>query len=348
MKTGPRESTRIRVLAVDGGGVRGILPVRVLVALEEMTGRPTAELFDVLVGTSIGGIGVLGLMRPGTVGKPKWTARDLLNVYSTRAAEIFPDTSLSWPQSLQQVSEMIRRPSPTAALLGSNPGLGNARYDPAGLIDILTGQLGGTMMSQALKHTIVTSYDVRSQQPVIFDSAAVTNGDQDDIPMITVARATSAAPSYFPPMVDTDRHGEERLMVDGGVFANNPALLGFQAALEAGAAPDGVVLVSLGTGLPGPNSSLSRSEYMGLSWFRLAQSLLESAQVGNVAVIDSFLKTAVGATYWRFDTALTGDIEHDMDNTTEDHVKWLDTAGKAMVGERIADLKRLAEALTEG
>ena len=185
----------MRVLAVDGGGVRGIIPVRVLVALEEMTGKATTELFDILVGTSIGGIGLLGLARPGSDGTPKWTARDLLNEYSSRAADIFPDTSLTWPQSLQQVSEMIRRPSPTAALLGSNARLGNARYDPAGLIDILTGQLGGTMLSEAIRHTIVTSYDVRSQQPVIFDSRAAQAGDQEDTPMITAARATSAAPS---------------------------------------------------------------------------------------------------------------------------------------------------------
>lgn len=338
----------IRVLAVDGGGVRGILPVRVLVALEEMTGWRIADLFDILVGTSIGGIGILGLVRPGDDGAPRWTAHDLLEVYSTRASEIFPDTSLSWPQSLQQVSELIRRPSPTAALLGSNPRLGNARYDPAGLIDILTGQLGGTMLGEALQHTIVTSYDVRSQKPVIFDSAAVQTGEQDDVPMITVARATTAAPSYFPPMVDTDENGEERILVDGGIFANNPALLGYQAALNRGGSDTGVVLVSLGTGLHGPNSTLTRSEYMGLSWFRLAQSLLESAQVGNVAVIDEFLKTAIGETYWRFDAALDGEIGHDMDNTSQEHVKWLDTAGKAMVGERVSDLKRLAEVLTVG
>ncbi len=342
MKT-RRSNSTVRVLAVDGGGVRGILPVRALVALEEMTGKRTAELFDILVGTSIGGIGILGLVRPGSDGKPRWAARDLLELYSSRAADIFPDTSLSWPQSLQQVSEMIRRPSPTAALLGSNPRIGNARYDPAGLIDVLTGQLGGTMMSEALQHTVVTSYDVRSQQPVLFDSKAIQNGEADDIPMITAARATSAAPTYFPPMTDVDADNEERLLVDGGIYANNPALLGYQAALERGA--DQVVLVSLGTGLHGPNSSLNRSEYMGLSWFRLAQSLLESAQVGNVAVIDSFLRTAIGDTYWRFDSPLTGAIEHDMDNTTREHVEWLDTAGKAMVGERIADLKRLAEVL---
>jgi len=336
-------SKPIRVLAVDGGGVRGVLPVRMLVALEEMTGKPTADLFDVLVGTSIGGIGVLGLVRPDSDGKPRWTARDLLELYSTRAGDIFPDTSLTWPQSLAQVSEMIRRPSPTAALLGSNPGLGNARYDPAGLIDILTGQLGGTMLSEAIRHTIVTTYDVRGQHPAIFDSEAVRNGDQEDIPMLSVARATSAAPTYFPPMADTDADGEERLLVDGGIFANNPALLGYQAALERGI--NDVVLVSLGTGRHGPNSSLTRSEYMGLSWFRLAQSLLESAQVGSVEVIDSFLRTAIGETYWRFDAPLDGDIEHDMDNTTQEHIQWLNTAGKAMVGEHVTELGRLAEEL---
>ena len=340
------KSKHLRVLAVDGGGVRGILPVRVLVALEEMTGRRTADLFDILVGTSIGGIGILALMRPDTDGSPMWTARDLLVEYSTRAAEIFPDTSLSWPQSMQQLSEMIRRPSPTAALLGSNPRLGNARYDPAGLIEILTGQLGGAMLSDALRHTIVTSYDVRSQQPVLFDSNEVRERRQQDVPMITAARATSAAPTFFPPMVDTDASGEERLLVDGGVFANNPALLGYQAARASGATPDEIALVSLGTGLHGPNTSLNRAEYMGSSWFRLAQSLMQSAQVGNVAVIDSFFRTIIGDHYWRFDAPLTGPINHDMDNTSAEHVRWLDTAGKAMVGERVADLNQLAEVLT--
>ncbi len=343
--TASESRTLVRVLSVDGGGVRGILPVRVLVALEEMTGRRTAELFDIVVGTSIGGIGLLGLMRPGDNGAPMWTARDLLDEYSTRAAEIFPDTSLSWPQSMQQLSEMIRRPSPTAALLGSNPRLGNARYDPAGLIDILTGQLGGAMLSEALRQTIVTSYDVRAQQPVLFDSAAVNEGRQEDVPMITAARATSAAPTFFPPMIDTDASGEERLLVDGGIFANSPALLGYQAARANGASPDEVVLVSLGTGLHGPNNSLSPNEYMGSSWFRLAQSLMQSAQVGNASVIDSFFRTIIGERYWRFDAALTGPINHDMDNTTVEHVRWLDTAGKAMVGERVADLKRIADVL---
>lgn len=347
MENSPQNSA-IRVLAIDGGGVRGILPVRMLVALEELTASPIANLFDVLVGTSIGGIGVLGLVRPGEDGRPQWTARDLLNLYSTRAGDIFPQTSLSWPQSLMQVAELIRRPSSTAALLGSNPRIGNARYDPEGLLDILTGQLGDTMISAALTHTIVTSYDVRSQQPVIFDSSAVREGAQPDISMLAVARATSAAPTYFPPLVDMDATGEERLLVDGGIFANNPALLGYQAAVESGGDPKKVLLVSLGTGMPGPNSSLHQSDYMGLSWFRLAQSLLESAQAGSVSVIDGFLRTIIGDTYWRFDVALPDDDGHEMDNTSDEHVAWLDREGRAMVGDRIGDLKRLAELLPRG
>ena len=341
-----QQTSATRVLAVDGGGIRGILPVRVLVALEEITGAAISDLFDVLVGTSIGGIGVLGLVRPGNDGRPMWTARDLLELYSTRAKEIFPVTALSWPQSLQQLVEMIRRPTPTAALLGSNAHIGNARYDPAGLTQILTDQLGDTMLSEALRHTVVTSYDVRSQQPVLFDSRAIIAGEQKDVPMLTAARATSAAPSYFPPVTDTDPAGEEQLLVDGGIFANNPALLGYQAAIEHGCDPQKVILVSLGTGEPGPNSSLSLEDYMGSTWFRLAQSLLESAQAGSVSVIDGFLRTVIGDTYWRFDVALPPDGENEMDNVTDEHIEWLDKAGLALVGEHIGDLKRLAEVLT--
>jgi patatin-like phospholipase/acyl hydrolase len=71
----------VRVLAIDGGGVRGIFPSHVLVALEELTEQPVASLFDVIVGTSIGGIGALALSAPNEEGKPDLTARDVLGFF---------------------------------------------------------------------------------------------------------------------------------------------------------------------------------------------------------------------------------------------------------------------------
>jgi predicted acylesterase/phospholipase RssA len=79
-----------RVLAIDGGGIRGIIPARVLVALEQRAGRRTAELFDVLAGTSMGGILALGLTVPGEPDRPRYSAEKLLSLYELNGQEIFP------------------------------------------------------------------------------------------------------------------------------------------------------------------------------------------------------------------------------------------------------------------
>src|SRR4051812_47080385 len=70
------ERRRYTVLAVDGGGIRGVVPARVLQAIEERTGRPAADLFDLIAGTSTGGIIALGLTRPASrgAGVPAYSA----------------------------------------------------------------------------------------------------------------------------------------------------------------------------------------------------------------------------------------------------------------------------------
>src|SRR5688572_6661205 len=78
-----------RILALDGGGIRGIIPAMVLAELERRTRRPIADLFDLIAGTSTGGILALGLVRPGPGGKPYHTARALVELYERDGPKIF-------------------------------------------------------------------------------------------------------------------------------------------------------------------------------------------------------------------------------------------------------------------
>ena len=89
--------TKFSVLAVDGGGVRGVIPARVLQAIEEELKRPVCELFDVVAGTSTGGIIALGLTKPIDPGRhqPAYAASDLVDLYKNDGGQIFPD-----PQTL--------------------------------------------------------------------------------------------------------------------------------------------------------------------------------------------------------------------------------------------------------
>jgi len=70
-----------RVLAVDGGGIRGLIAARVLKEIETRMHRPIAEMFDLVAGTSTGGILALGLTKPDPSGRPRFTADDMCDLY---------------------------------------------------------------------------------------------------------------------------------------------------------------------------------------------------------------------------------------------------------------------------
>ena len=79
----------VKILSIDGGGIRGIIPAIVLAEIERRTGRPTAQLFDLVAGTSTGGILALGLTIPKTTGAPLYTARSLAEMYEREGSRIF-------------------------------------------------------------------------------------------------------------------------------------------------------------------------------------------------------------------------------------------------------------------
>src|ERR1700750_690070 len=83
------EKPPLRVLAIDGGGIRGILPAMVLADLERRTNRPIIDLFDLIVGTSTGGLVTLALSCPDGEGKPRHTARDIIRLYEVEGKRVF-------------------------------------------------------------------------------------------------------------------------------------------------------------------------------------------------------------------------------------------------------------------
>src|SRR5215216_5033946 len=78
-----------KVLSIDGGGIRGIIPAMVLAEIERRTGKRIAEMFDRIAGTSTGGILALGLTKPGQDGGPEYSAKKLIELYETEGGKIF-------------------------------------------------------------------------------------------------------------------------------------------------------------------------------------------------------------------------------------------------------------------
>lgn len=202
----------MRVLAIDGGGIRGLIPALVLAELERCAGKPIAQLFDLIAGTSTGGILACALGKPGPP-----SARDLAALYREEGPKIFR-------RSLGQ-------------RLASAEGLLEEKHDDDALNAALRRWLGATHLAGCETRLLVTAYDLEAREPYFFKSWR----PERDAPLTQVARATAAAPTYFEPV----RLGD-RSLADGGVFANNPAMCAFAEAQRL--APGPHLVVSLGTG----------------------------------------------------------------------------------------------------
>lgn len=225
--------TCYRVLALDGGGIRGLIAAEVLRKIEEQMRRPISEMFDLIAGTSTGGILALGLTKPDQNRKPQFTGADMCDLYLNEGRAIFPHSIFQEVKTLH--------------------GLADARYPAAPLERVLAQHFGKTMLSEVLKEVVIPSYDLTAPGPFFFKRRyAQEDPSSWDVPMAFVARATSAAPTYFDPAVlPYPAGGGDHALVDGGTFANNPTLCGYVDALRfKDEQTERVVVVSVGTGLP--------------------------------------------------------------------------------------------------
>ena len=218
--------TTTRILSIDGGGIRGIIPATVLSEFERRTGRHIADLFDVIAGTSTGGILACGLTLPDSTGHPAHTAAELVRMYVDEAPRIFPHE-----------------------FLGAIRSLVDEKYPQKGIESVLRSYMGDAMLSDTLTEIVVTAYDIERRQPFFFRTRRARVDARYDFPLWMVARSTSAAPSYFEPFLLPARPPDDRhALVDGGVFANNPAMCAYVDAYAGRARRNEVLMVSLGTG----------------------------------------------------------------------------------------------------
>lgn len=168
-----------RILSIDGGGVRGIIPARILQDIETRTGKRISELFDLIMGNSTGGILALGLVTPDTQGAAQYTAHDMVSFYQKNCEKIF---SASLGRKLQ-----------------TGWGLWAPKYSRKSLDKILKKVLGEAKLSQTLIPALITSFSLDQSLPHVWTTRKAQKGVHDDYYLYDVAGATSAAPTYFPP-----------------------------------------------------------------------------------------------------------------------------------------------------
>ncbi len=245
-------SYQCKILAIDGGGIRGVIPAYILQQLEASLGKPIFQCFDIIGGTSTGGIIALGLTTP--VPYLPYSASQVLNFYLADESDLFV---------YQSSGDGFE-----AKYYGTCPG-----NPPTGIEPWLQSKLTTTMtLAQAQqvlsqsgqpipKQVFTTCYTINGASginigPYLFNWLAAKSNSGDNYCVWEAARATSAAPTYFPIAqvgigTTNGSQATARWAVDGGVAANNPALYGLVQSQQMGLWSDlsEVLIVSLGTGL---------------------------------------------------------------------------------------------------
>lgn len=306
----------LRVLSIDGGGIRGIVPAVVLADLERRAGRPVAELFDLVAGTSTGGILGCGLTVPGAGGRPRYSAAELIELYERDGPRVF-------------------RRSPWRRIRTAG-GLLDERYPSDGLADALRDRFGDARLADALADTVVTAYELEQRRPYLFKSWR----PGEDVLTRHAVHATSAAPTYFEPLL-LEHGGRRRSLVDGGVFAANPAMCAY-AEVARRSPGRAVVLVSLGTGqLTRPIRHEEARDWGQLEWVR---PLIDVIFDGASDAVDYQLRHVLGDGYHRLQTSL--DVaSDDLDDASRANMRALRAQGERLVAASDAELDAIAARL---
>ena len=267
-----------RILSIDGGGIRGIYPAAFLAGLEEryLERSSVAQYFDLITGTSTGGIIAIGLAAG-------FRAAALRDLYVERGHEIFPPAQ----SGIMGTADRYRR---------SFGQYFKFRYDRKSLTRILRDILGDRKLAEAQTRLCIPSFEGCYSEAYIFKTPHHPDFWKDASELMKkVAAATAAAPTFFQPLRDGDY-----TFVDGGVWANNPIMIGLVDAMSCfSVSPDRIRILSLGCGDDPYTVDRPKIRYGGLlAWRKIfdaamrLQSLNAHGQAGLLIGADKIIRAS--------------------------------------------------------
>lgn len=329
-----------RILSIDGGGIRGVIPGQILITLEEkikaVSGKNNARIadyFDLIAGTSTGGILTCLHLCPSRDGhaSTQYTAAEAVDLYLKHCKDIF--RSSIWQK------------------LGSLAGISDEKYSEKSLENLLVNFLGENRLSDLVKPCLITAYDIENRKTTFFTQHTALNNPEKDFSLLHVTRSTSAAPTYFQVAraMAASKSGEYSL-IDGGVFANNPTLCAYAEArskLEHRPSAENMLILSLGTGHVHKGYEYQKAKNWGaLGWIR---PLIDILMSGVSETVDYQLKQIFDSVdkhdnYLRIDEHLTIASEK-MDDTSPENLAALQQEGRNAAEKYDKELTAFVEKL---
>jgi uncharacterized protein len=326
----------VRILSIDGGGIRGIIPAMVLKAL--LQDRNAQDVFHLITGTSTGGIIACGLTKPSPM-----TLTDIIALYVDHGADIFNPVSAG-------VLEPKYRPDALISYLGEE-------FEKTHLSDINA--------SGDKAELLIPSYAIglpkenppgNSCSPMFFRSWQArglqleggATAAEYDFRLSAIARATSAAPTYFPPQALENKAKQVFTMVDGGVFANNPTMCAIVEAHKLYNA-EKFLVVSIGTGSqPTRIDARAAAGWGDLEWVIPLMTIFMDGNSETTCVEAAEL---LADDHWRFDISLATptpqgeQVDAAMDNASTANIKALQDKANQLITADSSRLEELAKLL---
>lgn len=329
-----------RILSIDGGGIRGIIPGQLLVSLEKKLQEQTknrdariADYFDLLAGTSTGGILACAHLCPDPKKpqRPKFDAQQVVSLYLERGDEIFH--------------------IPTFHKVRTLAGTSDEKYPATELEEALDDYFGNIKLSELLKPCLITAYDIKRRQGHFFTQHDAVKNKGWDYYVKGVARATSAAPTFFECSKVKSLTNITYPLIDGGVFVNNPALCAYaEVHNKFNVTAKQMAILSLGTGYAKKSYDYNQAKDWGMiGWVK---PLIDIMMSGVSEVVDYQLKQIYDAVeapkqYLRINVELPIGVNVDMDDASQQNLKALKELGTEAAQQFDAKLDEFVKLLVQ-
>jgi patatin-like phospholipase/acyl hydrolase len=327
-----------KILSIDGGGIRGIIPGMVITLLEEIIIKKTndpeariADYFDFIAGTSTGGILTCLYLCPDDNRRPRFKAIEAVELYLKYGGDIFQTSAFNKKRGKYGLIDEV--------------------YNSAPLEKKLKEYFGDIKLNELLKPCLIPTYETDLRQTYFFGQHKA----QDDPPsrnylLRDVCRATAAAPSYFEAAHIKSEGQITHSFIDGGIFANNPSLCAYaevRGSCDDPTAKD-MYLVSIGTG------STKRSYDFNAIKDKWAMAIIQPlidmmmsgvAETTHFELIKIFEAVKNRENYIRIEPASLNSVNEDMDDASEKNLDDLKTLGDRTAQDNRKILEGIADTL---
>ncbi len=333
---------KVAILSVDGGGIRGYIPALILQEVEKRLARrgiekPLGRCFDLIAGTSTGAMIALGLTAPKelpntafSLTEAAYTASDLAAMYRDHGLEIFPRRIFRQFQTMRHAF--------------------TEKYSDGRFYELLKHYFGERTINDALTNVLITSFDIDNYQPVIIKKTKSRRrvNKPANFYMSDATRASAAAPTYFEPIrISSVDNSEHYSLIDGAVFANNPAMCAFIEAQKVFPRAKEFVILSMGAGYSSPRWSYDQIKSWGvLEWIQPSKGvpIANIMNRGQEQCVDYQLAHLPTVEYLRINPSIEG-CNPAIDDAAEETMACLKQSAERGIAEYEATINRIVSIL---